>query len=87
MLEVSVCIGSSCHIRGSYNVMQTFQQLIEENQLHDRCDLKAKFCMKNCHAGVSVSVGDEVFSVSPETARDFFKNIITSPKYLESKNV
>ena len=81
MVEVSVCVGSACHIKGSYNVMQSFQQLIEENQLHDRFDLKAKFCMKNCQAGVSVSVGDELFSVSPEAARDFLKGIITSPKY------
>lgn len=70
-------------MKGSYNVMQTFQQLIEENQWHDRYDLKAKFCMNNCQAGVTVSIKDEIFSVSPETARDFFNNTITSPKHLE----
>jgi len=80
MLEIGVCIGSSCHIRGSYNVLQSFQQLIEENKLHDMCELKAKLCMRNCHDGVSVSVGDEVFNVSPETAREFFRNKIITKK-------
>jgi NADH:ubiquinone oxidoreductase subunit E len=81
MLEVSVCIGSACHIKGSYNVMQAFQQIIEENELHEKCDLKAKFCMQKCHDGVSVSIGDDYFSVSPESARGFFKEIIASPKF------
>jgi len=78
MLEVNICIGSACHIKGSYNVLQSFQQLIEENKLHERCTLKAKFCMKNCQNGVSVSIGDEVFSVRPETAREFFKDSVMS---------
>jgi len=76
MMELKVCVGSACHIKGSYNVMQSFQQLIEENKLHDRCDLKAQFCMKNCAAGVSVTVGDELFGVSPEGAREFFRNTV-----------
>ena len=46
MIELSVCIGSSCHIKGSYNVIQTFQQMIEENNLHNEVDFKGTFCMK-----------------------------------------
>ena len=48
MTILSVCIGSSCHINGSYNVIQTFQQLIEENHLHEKIDFKAEFCSKMC---------------------------------------
>ena len=76
MLEVHVCIGSSCHLKGSYNVIQTFQQLIEENKLHDKIDMKAQFCMKRCQQGVSVMLDQEAFSVSPETARTFFQQNI-----------
>lgn len=76
MIELNVCIGSSCHLKGSYNVIQTFQQLIEAMQLHDKIELKAQFCMKQCQNGVSVSIGDKVFSVSPETAKSFFKSTI-----------
>ena len=76
MIELNVCIGSSCHIKGSYNVIQTFQQLIEAENLHEKVEMKAQFCMKQCQKGVSVSMGDEVFSVSPETAKSFFASTV-----------
>lgn len=77
MLEVSVCIGSSCYVKGSYNVIQAFQQLIEEHKLHDKINLKAAFCMKECQiTGVSVNVNGEAFNVEPEKARAFFKDKI-----------
>ena len=78
MLEINICIGTACHIKGSYNVMQSFQQLIEEHKLHDRCCLNSKFCLQNCQHGVSVSIGDEIFSVPPEHSREFFvKTVMT----------
>ncbi|MGI6153404.1 MAG: (2Fe-2S) ferredoxin domain-containing protein [Christensenellaceae bacterium] len=73
MLNLNVCIGSSCHLKGSYNILQTFQQLLEEEGLHEKVDLKAQFCMKQCQNGVAVSLDDQMHSVSPETARDFFR--------------
>ncbi len=73
MIEISICIGSACHLKGSYNVVQTFQQLVEEHALHDHIELKATFCMKQCqNKGVSVRVGDASYSVVPETAQSFF---------------
>ncbi|MDD2268077.1 MAG: (2Fe-2S) ferredoxin domain-containing protein [Eubacteriales bacterium] len=77
MIELSVCVGSSCHLKGSYNVIQTFQQLIEEYKLHDKISFKAGFCMKSCdREGVAVSFCGEKYSVKPEDARVFFKNTI-----------
>jgi NADH:ubiquinone oxidoreductase subunit E len=76
MLEMNVCVGSSCHLKGSYNIIHEFQHLLEEENLHDRVEMKAQFCMKQCQQGVSVSVGEEFFSVSPEMVRDFFKNTV-----------
>ena len=73
MIEVSVCIGSSCHLKGAYNVIQTFQQAIEEHKLHERVALKATFCMKQCqNKGVMVELGGFRHSVTPEQARSFF---------------
>jgi NADH:ubiquinone oxidoreductase subunit E len=73
MLDLTVCIGSSCHIKGSYNVIQTFQQLIEEKMLHDRIDFKSSFCQKQCrNPGVAVSVNGVVHQVTAESAREFF---------------
>ena len=44
MVEVKVCIGTSCHLHGSYNVMMSFKQLIEEYNLHDKINLAGRFC-------------------------------------------
>ena len=77
MTEITVCIGSSCHLKGSYNVLQTFQQMIEEFGVHDKVELKAAFCMKTCHNnGVSVSVDGKPYGVPPEQARTFFRTTV-----------
>ncbi|WP_010250213.1 (2Fe-2S) ferredoxin domain-containing protein [Acetivibrio cellulolyticus] len=77
MLEVKICIGSSCHLKGSYNVIHEFQHLVEENSLHDKIDIKAKFCMKQCqNKGVAVEVCNKVYGILPENAEEFFKNTI-----------
>jgi NADH:ubiquinone oxidoreductase subunit E len=74
MTELSVCIGSACHLKGSYNVIQVFQQLIEENSLHDKLDFKGTFCMKQCqNKGVSVTFDGRQYSITPEAASEFFK--------------
>jgi NADH:ubiquinone oxidoreductase subunit E len=73
MVELCVCIGSSCHIKGSYNVIQAFQQLIEEKSLHEKINFKSGFCMKQCrNAGVAVSVDGVIHQVSPDKAGEFF---------------
>ena len=52
------------------------QTLIAENNLGDKIELGGTFCMGKCQQGVCVTVDDELFSVSPETTRDFFeKNV------------
>ena len=72
-MKVTVCIGSSCHLKGSRAVVERLQQLVAENDLKDRVELSGKFCRGNCRNGVSVTVDDELFSVSPETVDEFFK--------------
>lgn len=75
MLELNVCVGSACHIKGSYNVINAFQQMIEEHSLSDEIDLKAVFCLKQCMKAVAVRIGDEgeIYSVSGASAREFFE--------------
>ena len=63
-MKVTVCIGSSCHLKGSRAVVERLQQLVAENDLKDRVDLGGRCCMDNCRDGVSVTVDDELFSVS-----------------------
>jgi NADH:ubiquinone oxidoreductase subunit E len=73
MLELCVCVGSSCHIKGSFNIIQTFQQLIEEKSLHDKINFKSSFCQKQCqYPGVAVTVDGSVYQVTAEKAGEFF---------------
>ncbi len=76
MIKVVVCIGSSCHIKGSRQVVERLQYLIAENKIKDKVELGGTFCMGRCQEGVSVTVGDKFFSVSPETVDEFFNNEI-----------
>ena len=75
-MRVTVCIGSSCHIKGSRQVVAALQQLIADNNLGDKVDLGGTFCMGQCQKGVCVTVAGEFFSVTPDTVADFFqKNV------------
>ena len=73
-MELKICIGSACHIKGSYNVISAFQQLIEEYKVFEQVELKAVFCLGHCTEAVSVQIDQgEIYSVSGTTARAFFK--------------
>ena len=78
MLKVTVCIGSSCHVKGSRQVVEELQYLVGETGLKDKVELGGTFCMGRCQEGVCVTVGNEFFSVSPETVKEFFKKEIAS---------
>ena len=75
-MKVTVCIGSSCHIKGSRQVVEALQSLIKDNNLSDKIELGGTFCMGQCQQGVCVSVDDEFYSVTPETAEEFFKTAV-----------
>ncbi len=79
MVEVRVCVGTSCHLNGSYNVVQDIQQLIEQHSLHDKLNFEAIFCMKQCQAkGVSIKVDNEEFRIEPNQVKEFFLENIMS---------
>ena len=76
MLKITVCIGSSCHIKGSRQVVEQLQYLIAEKDLGDKIELGGTFCMGNCQKGVCVTVNDSFHSVTPETVSEFFTSEI-----------
>lgn len=59
MVEVKVCVGSSCHMKGSYQVVKTFERLIKQNDMEDVVKLKASFCMGHCMEGISTMVNEK----------------------------
>ena len=75
-MTVTVCIGSSCHIKGSHQVVEQLEQLIHANHLEDRVELKGTFCMGKCQQGVCLTVDDQFYSVTPDGMAEFFANTI-----------
>ncbi len=73
-MKITVCIGSSCHVKGSRDVVAALQTLVAENNLKDKIELGGTFCMGQCQKGVCVSLNEEIFSVTPESVDDFFKS-------------
>jgi len=74
---INVCVGSSCHLKGSYDVVETLKRLIEEQNLQDKIELKASFCLGNCSNGVSMKVDDEfIQNANPENIEQIFNEQI-----------
>ena len=60
VVDVAVCLGTSCYLKGSYNVLHTLMERVTELGLEDRVNLHGTFCFENCHESPCVKVGGEV---------------------------
>lgn len=78
MLIVQVCVGSSCHLKGSEAIVGLFENAIAEHHLEDEVVLYGSFCIGKCNrVGVTVQVNDDVHvGITTENFRDFFKQNI-----------
>ncbi len=75
MLMITICVGSSCSLRGSDDLASALFSLIEKEKLEGMVDIVGAFCMDACSKGVSVRVGDQEFNgIHPEQAETFFFN-------------
>ncbi|MBA4395943.1 MAG: hypothetical protein C0394_00925 [Syntrophus sp. (in: bacteria)] len=84
MLIITICVGSSCNIRGSDELAMTLHRCIEKEQLDGMVDIIGAFCMDNCSKGVSIQVGDRQFSgIRPEDGETFFYREIIG--YVDNK--
>lgn len=77
-MKVTVCIGSSCHIKGSRYVVEQLQSMIADNGLSDKVELAGTFCMGKCQEGVCVTVDDKFYSVTPDNVKEFFEKNISA---------
>ena len=72
-MKVIICIGSSCHLKGSRQIVERLQALVQEKGLEDKVELGGTFCMGDCVNAVNVTVDGVKHSVSPETVDEFFE--------------
>lgn len=62
-MTILVCVGSSCHLNGSYDVIELFKKAIKEHHLEDKVTLKATFCLGKCGIhGVSCKIDDDIIT-------------------------
>ncbi len=76
-MKISVCIGSSCHLKGSYDVIEKLESIIKEHSLEDKMEICASFCLNHCSTGVTLKVDDEyVDGVNAENIEEKFEKEI-----------
>lgn len=71
---VQICVGSSCYLKGSQDVIEMFGKSIEEHNLEDQVTLCGSFCAGRCNReGVTITVDDDVFTgITKDNFKDFF---------------
>lgn len=77
-MNITVCIGSSCHIKGSRQVVEELRRLISQHNLDNDVELSGTFCMGKCQQSVCVSVDNHFHSVSPDNVENFFNSFVLS---------
>jgi NADH:ubiquinone oxidoreductase subunit E len=79
-MNVQICVGSSCHLTGSEQIVTLFQKAVEERNLGDKITLAGSFCIGRYNReGVTIQVDDDVFTgVTPANFEQFFQNNIMS---------
>ena len=78
MIFVQVCVGSSCHLKGSQDIVELLDAAVKEHHLEDDVVLSGSFCLGKCNrVGVTVQVDDDVHvGVTRENFREFFQEKI-----------
>lgn len=73
-IKITVCLGTSCHLKDSRIVINKFQDMISENQISEQVELTGSLCLNECRRGVCVKVNDVLYTADPKNAEDFFRN-------------
>jgi len=78
MTSVTVCVGSSCHIKGARDVIMRFDELLKKHNLEGKVELKGSFCMERCGEGVNWQINDEPYTSASveEAVRTFTERVI-----------
>ena len=79
MVIVQVCVGSSCHLKGSAQIVELLQKAVAENNIESEVTLAGSFCIGKCNrVGVTIQVDDEIYTgITVENFREFFaENIL-----------
>lgn len=75
---IQICVGSSCHLKGSPEIVELLQNAVTEHHLEDEVSLAGSFCIGKCNRiGVTVQVDDDIYTgITKENFSDFLKEKI-----------
>ena len=79
MIFVQVCVGSSCHLKGSQDIVELFEKAVKDHNIEDEVVLSGSFSIGKCNrGGVTVQVVDEIHvGITRENFKEFFtENIL-----------
>jgi len=69
VLDVGVCIGTNCYIKGSWRLLEGLAAELKRRGLLERCRVKARFCTGQCQDGPNITIGRRIISaVDPDDA-------------------
>lgn len=73
---VHVCVGSACHLKGSYDVISEFKKYISSMKLQDRVKLKGAFCLNECTSAVSMKINESsIEKISAEDVKGILEEL------------
>lgn len=76
-VSVSVCVGTNCYLKGSYDTLKKLSALAKEAGVADQFDFKATFCFEKCKKSPNVQVGSVIHGgITPDRAEEFFKDSV-----------
>jgi len=78
MITVTICVGSSCHIKGAREMIACFNDLLIKKGLQDKVELKGAFCMEHCGKGINWKINEEIITSSSVEvgAKTFRKRVL-----------
>ncbi len=76
-MNIHVCVGSSCHLKGSRKIIQLMEECIATNKLTDNVHLSASFCLGKCTDGVTIKINDQIIcGVSEDNFTGIFRRYV-----------
>ncbi len=75
-MTIQVCVGSSCHLKGSPEIVELLTKAVEKHHLQEKITLVGSFCIGKCNRyGVTVQVDDEIhIGITRENFKEFFND-------------
>ena len=77
-MVIQICVGSSCHLKGSQDIVMLLQEEIAKRHLEDKIVLTGTLCVGKCNReGVSIQVDDDIYvGITRENFKEFFQNSV-----------